>query len=385
MINKSIYRLKNHIEFENYKGFDPYDALSSPLFKLPIFNKNKLVRFGAQQAIKRFPINLRPYLHIPKGLNPVSLGLFIQGYAYLLVSNPADKQSLIKRINKLTKQLETLIPGGFSGACWGYDFDWEARHANIPAYQPTVVATGIIANGLFEAYKITKNEELKKIVIDAADFVIKDLNRTYDGSSYCFSYSPFDNQRVFNASMKGARLLSQAYSLTGIEEYKKLAKQAVQFVINHQNEDGSWYYSLAKKGGWVDNYHTGYILDCLDSYTILCKDRDYNKNLMIAYQYYKKTFINEDGWPLFYSNKKYPGDCTAAGQSILTLTRFEDIELAMKVACWTIENMQSNDGSFYFRKFKYYTIKTSFMRWSNAWMFVSLAYLLATIKNVNNN
>ena len=41
-----------------------------------------------------------------------------------------------------------------------------------------------------------------------------------------------------------------------------------------------------------------------------------------------------------------------------------------------IDNMQGADGSFYFRKFKWYTNRTSFMRWSNAWMFAALSYLL---------
>ena len=46
-----------------------------------------------------------------------------------------------------------------------------------------------------------------------------------------------------------------------------------------------------------------------------------------------------------------------------------------KVASWMIENMQKNNGSFKFRKFRKYTINTSFMRWSNAWMLAALSNL----------
>jgi len=381
-IKESVQNLERYSVNQDYKGFDPYDALHSPIFNLPVLKDNKLFRFSMQQVVKRFPSNLRPLFCIPKGLNPVTLGLFIKGYAYLSASCPDDEHKYINRVDELTERLKTLIPDGFFGACWGYDFDWEARHAKIPAYQPTVVATGIITNGLFEAWRITEAEELKKLVTHAAGFVLNDLNRTYEEETFCFSYSPFDKQRVFNASMKGARLLAQAYLLTGNDEYRNQAKQAVQFVINHQNEDGSWYYSLARKGDWVDNYHTGYVLDCLDSYINLCDDQQYSENLAKGYQYYKNTFIGNDGWPWFYSNKKFPGDCTAASQSILTLTRFGDLDLAQKVAEWTIENMQAKDGSFYFRKFKNYTIKTSFMRWSNAWMFAAMAYLFSEIKSI---
>ncbi len=58
-------RLQQYIELHHYTGYDPYDALKSPFFRWPILNKNKLIRFGAQQLVKRSPINLRPLLFVP--------------------------------------------------------------------------------------------------------------------------------------------------------------------------------------------------------------------------------------------------------------------------------------------------------------------------------
>lgn len=377
MIESSLKKLQDYIEGQDYKGYDPYDALKSPLFNLPVVRSNKLIRFGTQQLIKRFPINLRPLLLVPKGLNPVTLGLMIQGYAYHIKAYPENKGEYIDRIKKLVKDLKKRVPEGYSGTCWGYDFDWEARHAKIPAYQPTVVATGIITNGLFQAWQITGLDSLKELILDSVPFILNDLNRTYDGETFCFSYSPFDEQQVFNASMKGARLLAQAYSINKNIDYKETAKIAVQFVINHQNSDGSWFYSLSKKGDWVDNYHTGYVLDCLYDYMKFCDDDSFKTQYQLGYEYFKKTFIDKSGMPNFYSHKKYPADCTAASQTILTLVRNDDTEPAQKVAEWMIEHMQAENGSFYFRKFRYYTLKTTFMRWSNAWMFVAFAYLMA--------
>jgi hypothetical protein len=61
----------------------------------------------------------------------------------------------------------------------------------------------------------------------------------------------------------------------------------------------------------------------------------------------------------------------------MTLTRFNNNELATNVANYMIKYMQDQkQGYFYFRKFKYYQIKTSYMRWSNAWMFAALTFLL---------
>ena len=45
-------------------GWDPYDALLSPLFSAPFLRSNRSVRFAAQQAVLRSPINLRRLLRV---------------------------------------------------------------------------------------------------------------------------------------------------------------------------------------------------------------------------------------------------------------------------------------------------------------------------------
>jgi hypothetical protein len=323
-IHLATEKLKRRIEQENYKGYDPYDALNSNLFKIPVLKKNKFIRFLAQQLVKRFPLNLRPILAVPKGENPVTLGLSIQAYAYLFAAGAIDEANARNNIETLIERLKNLIPEGFHGACWGYDFDWEARYAKIPAYQPTVVATGIITNGLFEAFQITGIKALSDLVQSAAEFVVKDLNRSENDKGYpIFSYSPFDHQKVYNASLKGVRLLVQSYILSSNEEHLRLARSAANYVLSNQNENGSWYYSEAKGGNWIDNYHTGYVLDCLKSLDDVDPNSELTAQIEKGLAYYRKTFVGIDGQPIFYSHEPWPVDCTGGGQQILTLTRFD--------------------------------------------------------------
>ena len=376
-IYNSLEKLQKYVETNEYKGYDPYDALKSPLFKIPILKSSKKIRFIGQQLGKRSPLNLRPILFVPKGLNPVTLGLSLQAYAYQLQGNLDKTDILEQKINSLIDQLIELIPKGFSGACWGYDFDWEARYAKIDGYQPTVVGTSIVVNALYEYYKVSKSQRAKDLILSASNFVINDLNKTVVDDTICFSYSPFDHQQVFNASMKGVRILSQAYSLSPNNLILEKAKMRAKYICESQNEDGSWFYSRAKVGGWIDNYHTGYILDSLDDFITLTGDTTFLENLNMGVKYYINNFFEPDGFPKFYNNNKFPIDCTAASQSILTLVRFNYIDEAEKVANFMVENMQSKKGYFYFRKFKFYTIKTPFMRWSQAWMFSAFSYLLS--------
>src|SRR5207237_3048854 len=57
---------------DSLKGCDPYDALNSPIFKLPPLRRARLLRRVAQQALRRLPVNPRPALGIRKHLNPVT-------------------------------------------------------------------------------------------------------------------------------------------------------------------------------------------------------------------------------------------------------------------------------------------------------------------------
>jgi len=374
-IVQSLQKLKEYIISESYQGFDPYDTLLSPLFKYPVF-RARIARFGAQQVCRRIPFSFRKPLLITKGLNPVTLGLAVQAYGYLLKTIPGSAAELNKELDYLLDALIKVKSNGYSGICWGYDFDWEHRYTRINAYVPTSVATGIITNGLFEYYLISGNKTALEMCRDAGKFIMNDLRKSFEGDLFCYSYSPVDRQFVFNASMKAARLLSQIYSVDKDENLKSEARKAVEYVMKYQRKDGSWAYANHDARTWSDNYHTGYNLDCLDAYMRNTEDFEFKPNFNQGFGYYRDNFFENTGIPKFYNNKIYPIDSTAAAQSLLSLSRFDTITKAEGVAEWYIKNMQAHNGAFYYRKHRYYTDKHSFMRWSNAWMLVGLSYLL---------
>jgi hypothetical protein len=383
-LEESISQLEKYIKSEDYKGYDPYDSLMSPVFKLPVLKSNKLIRFGCQQVYRRIPFNTRGLLGIKKGINPVTLGLCIQAYTYLSLVFPDRRINYMSEIEKLLDKLIELKSVNFSGVCWGYDFDWEARYARIPAFYPTIVATGIITNSLFINYSLLKNSRSLDLCIDAVNFALKDLNKSFDGETFCYSYSPNDKQKVLNATMKGARLLSQVYSVTKDISLFNEAQKTVEYVINNQNENGSWPYSRGDARKWVDNFHTGYILDALNDFIYYTDSNIYVTNLEEGYEFYLRNFFYENEIPKYFENRLYPVDSTAIAQSILTLARFGNPDLAKKSALWGINNMRSDKGCFYFRKTGIYVNKTPYMRWVNAWMFAALSYLLYKTKVVEN-
>lgn len=396
----SFRLLRSYCEKEQFRGWDPYDGLNSRLFNaIPFLKELPLCRLIVIQWFKRSPLNLRLLALVPKEYNAKGIGLFLQGYCnlYKAVSvNPdlADKlgtrEILLEKIQNLANLLISLrSKGDYSGACWGYNFDWQARRLFLfPKYTPTVVATNFCATALMEAYEVTGEKKFLDVALSAANFVMNDLHRTDFNGGFLFSYSPLQgNDTVFNASLLGGKLLAYCYHYTRNEEYKNAARKSVIACCNAQNEDGGWVYGMLPVQSWIDSFHTGYNLDGLIAYEEQTGDDSFHLYIEKGFDFYIKNFFEENGAPKYYYNRMYPIDIHCPGQLLITLYRLHKFEqykeLASKVVEWTIQNMQDRKGYFYYQLKKGISSKISYMRWSNAFMFNSLSYyILSQCKTV---
>src|SRR5277367_4867532 len=64
-ILESIGRLSDWLEKNDYRGYDTFDGLSSKYLR-PLTFETKFLRTVLQQGVRRFPLNVRPVLGIPK-------------------------------------------------------------------------------------------------------------------------------------------------------------------------------------------------------------------------------------------------------------------------------------------------------------------------------
>lgn len=383
-VETSFQKLKDFCEKEEFKGYDPYDGLNSTFFqKLPWAPKSRFARLVWIQAFKRMPLNLRPMVGIKKEYNPKALGIFLSGYCQLYKADP--KNEYLERIRFFVEKIIDAETPGFSGACWGYNFDWESRAFFQPKFTPTVVASSFIANALLDAYDITGEACLLEKARSTCDFFLKDLNRTPDeNGNFAFSYSKNDNSIVFNASLLGSRLLARVYYHTGEEELKEVARKSVAFCSAHQKQDGSWSYGTYSFHQWIDNFHTGYNLECLTDYRDFTGDRSFDGVIEKGLQYYLNTFFTKEGIPKYYSHATYPIDIHAPTQLVITLAKLnlfqQHKELIDRVVNWTIDNMQDPQGFYYYQINKYFHSRIPYMRWSQSWMFYALAIYLGQSK-----
>lgn len=380
VVLNSLAKLEEFCEKEEFKGWDPYDGLNSSLFQsIPVISKNRLAKLIWTQFFKRSPLNFRSLSGVKKEYNAKGIGLFLASYCNLYATEP--KSEYLEKINQFSNQLLNLKNTNYSGACWGYNFDWQARAFFQPKNTPTVVASVFVANALLDAYEVTSDVNLLNNARSTCDFILKDLNRTYsEQGNFCFSYSPLDKSAVFNASLLGSRLLSRTYSFTGEKCLINEARKSVAFCCEYQQTNGSWGYGTLPFHQWIDNFHTGYNLECISDYMKYSDDNSFAPELNKGFNYYISTFFTEEGVPKYYSDSVYPIDIHSPAQLIITIVKldkfFEQKQLADKVLKWTIENMQSRQGYFYYQINKFFSSRIPYIRWAQAWMFYALSTYL---------
>lgn len=384
-IGASFFKLKSYCEKERFKGWDPYDGLNSSLFaNVPFLAGNRTARLCWIQFFKRSPINFRGIARVKKGQNPKGLGLFLSGYCNLYKMNP-DPETL-ENIHFLAASLLTLRSRGYSGSCWGYNFDWQARAFFQGKYTPTVVATCFIAMALFDAYEVTGCADYLEAAIDSSHFIVKDLNRSFnDQGDFCFSYSPVDTTQVFNASLLGSKLLARVYKYTGDTALLDLARSSIRYCCDAQNQDGSWAYGTLPFHQWVDNFHTGFNLEALMSFQTDTQIEAFAPCIDKGAAYYLKNFFTEQGMPKYFNHQLYPVDIHGSAQLVLTLSKLNRFHaergLIDQVLKWTIIHMQDQQGYFYYQLRKIGTNKIPYMRWAQAWMFYSFTEYFLCLYN----
>jgi rhamnogalacturonyl hydrolase YesR len=381
-LHESIIRLNNWLQTNDYKGYDTFDGLNAR-FVRPLTFETKFLRTVLQQGVRRFPLNLRPLLGVPKGHSTKGMGFLARGFMRLHTAT-GDQAYADKAEIGLQWLIEHQTPG-YNGACWGNHFDYQSRSFYLPKGMPTIVWTSLIGHAFLDGYDHFKKDQYLQIAVSACDHIMRDLNSYPDGEGTCISYIPGQNSQVHNANTLGGSLLARTYSHTGNDSYLALATRAIQYTAQHQRADFSWYYGEKENLHWVDNFHTAYVLDCFKYYGESTGDQRFDERMMKGYQHWKNTFFLTDGTPRYYDYKTLPLDIQCSSQAIDTLVFFQDrdpesLALALKVAQWTIENMQDSSGYFYFRRYsKWLVNKTPTLHWGQATMLCALAGLYKSL------
>jgi hypothetical protein len=376
----------------DFRGFDPYDGLKSPLLGLLSF-RVRVLRLIAVQSVRNCPLNLRRLLLIPPGHNPKGLALFLSGAGYLPeIADAASRQELQQILLSLAskpdgsptfskdrrirqditpEEVETCEPFG-----WGYDFPWQGRAFYQPAWFPTTVCSSFVLDSL----ETSGSEYYPAAATGVARFVSGSLNVYEDDTGICFSYSPRDHSKVFNASLFTAKTLVRAaeFDAANADAYRYRAEQACRYVVSRQSADGSWVYGEADHWQWVDSLHTGFVLEALGYLAGKLGTDEFDEAVSRGLAYYRQNLFETDWDAKYYSNRKYPLDPHSFAQGAITfmeLARFSESpeEAARGILDRAVECLwDDRRRGFIFRRYSSHSNSTVFLRWSQGWMFKAL-------------
>ena len=233
-------------------------------------------------------------------------------------------------------------------------------------------------------FEKTSNSEAINIARKCCDFILENLILHEDKKSLCFGYIPGEGARVHNVNMLAAALLGRVYHHTKEPKLRDKSLKSMSYSMAALPSKSFWPYGELPHHRFIDNFHTGFNLVALKEWMQNTGDRRWEDTLKKTYERFLDTFFLNDGRPKYYADKLYPIDIHCSAQGIITCLKLKDINptslnMAKKIAEWAIKNMQASEGYFYYQKWKCFTNRIPYMRWSQAWMFYALALYLETM------
>lgn len=401
-----LTRLEAHVRGTDYQGWDPYDALNSPLL-WRVTRFHPFAQRAAIHAVRLMPWNPRRWLGVQKGHNPTALSLLIDMYVNLFE---------IERDGRYLDIAEDLLGRLVGLACidddkelgWGRNFAYLTTGETHDVGKPLTFLNARIGHTMLRLARhrraATTASDLPRVftTMFRRGGLIQSREHTFLG----YSTEPRP-RRIINVSALSASLFLgylSCFHIDDIEiEGRSLAATAsdlIDTILRLQESNGSWPYGFTADGRRLDrlDFHQGFVVDGLLDLTGLVRDERRRRAVETAYerglQFMVQHQISPDGAFRAGYHRTYPIDIHNQAQAILTLSRADDRHRGRlnRVLAFTITHFwNSREGHFAYQKWPLGTNRIPYLRWGQGWMGFALSeYLLRKnvakhVRNLRNN
>ncbi len=307
---------------------------------------------------------------------PMALGYFLRAACALSRCFPEDAfyAEVVRELTSLILSRSNLLRGSRfhhwglpfpwqsladSGNVLSGDFYWDEKNplftGPLPAHCGYGVTTAIVGEGIIDSFELGANENLREVIEQVGIWCVEDCGyRLIDGKVF-FNYAPVMRHEIYNGSALVAAFMARAGKLLGNEEWVELAKSAMAFIADVQDEEGGWDYAKERK---EIEYHYGYNLESLAIYHKAKKDTVALDALTLGADYYWDRLIDPDG-KCYDNNEKLTetrlwayGWAISAFLHVTSVTGDETyIGYAKTIAGYMMQNLWSAEiGAFRFKK-----------------------------------
>jgi hypothetical protein len=278
---------------------------------------------------------------------------------------------------------------GYDNYCWGYPFNWETVRGTITEGTPLITTVPYVYEAFKEAYQIDGQDRWLRIMRSIAQHALldyKDFETSQTASTCSYTPNPEDSVRVINANAYRAFLLTSAACEFSDDRYRKVGQRNLNFVIESQNPDGSWYYANDGKRHFIDHFHTCFVLKALAKIEGLTGDPKCSSAIERGVGYYIRNLFDERGLPKPFSRPPrltvYRRELYDYAECINLATllrgRFSKLDdLLCTVLNHVLTVWQKPDGSFKSRQLLIGWDHTPMHRWAQSQLFRSLSFCLS--------
>jgi hypothetical protein len=358
------------LERSDFVGWDPYDALASPGIRM--LARTPILRQAAIQGLKAFPFNPRPVLRVPRQENAKALALFVSAYARLARLEPEGRYAGLALA--LAGRLEArAFPAG-KGAGWGYPFDVQTRWGFYPRTQPNAVVTSFAAHALMDVEALAPPGRFAAAVDSALEYARAHLVVEQGGEAF-YAYYEGSTVPIHNANLLVASLFAR-------RSRPEDALPALRFSLARQQPSGSWPYGEEPGLGWVDGYHTAFILWSLRRAAGIEAERARTETALgAALDFFLGRLVDGDGAVRASPERRYPIDIHSCASAIWALAGLDErdpraLEAAARVLGWTLGHMRRDDGRFAYQRRRLFRASVPYARWSDGHMLLALSEFL---------
>lgn len=163
---------------------------------------------------------------------------------------------------------------------------------------PTPLWTAWFANYLLkEQYAPITEEEKDKLLLAIANYFIDDLQYQDFGQKgiYFFYGHSLKNKIICNASAVISSILLKIGLKYQTARYIELGKRGIEYILESQNKDGSWFYVAPPAHPAIDSFHQAYIMMALEDVQAIEPEERLQDCLDAATEYYCNTFFKRKG------------------------------------------------------------------------------------------
>lgn len=322
---------------------------------------------------------------------PIADAHYAMGFA--LLASALEQDEYYSRAVHFLEILKATKCQGYQHACWGYPFNWETVNGTIEQGTPLITTVPYVYEAFKQVWEIDKKQEwlqtMRSIALHALEDY-QDIKTSSDASTCTYTPDPKKSVRVVNANAYRAFLLTSAAIDFSDDRCWKTAERNLNFVIESQNPDGSWYYATDGKRSFIDHFHTCFVLKALAKIEALTGHRGCSEAIDRGVAYYVENLFDEGGRPnpfsrpprlIVYRRELYDY-AESINLAVLLKGRFPKLDERLDSVLDNVLNQwQQPDGSFRSRQLLFGWDNVPMHRWAQAQLFRSLSLLLAGQKN----